>query len=156
MNRFADTCSVLCIGGLINLRSLLTVTIGRFSRVATPDNAVALTRWFEGVLWTFENWINMLRRSQGLVVNLAHRRTLAVEVPLHREFVLGFIDQTSLACSTSSQRPFRQTLHLYIDRLVLLLGDLRAYAFLPNSLSAFLAAEPLRGLMPDAEYHDLR
>ncbi len=55
---------------------------------------------------------------------------------------------------------FREVFHLYFYRLVPLIGgivagDLRAYSYLPNSLTAFPAAEPLRQLMLQIGYRDV-
>lgn len=63
---------------------------------------------------------------------------------------------------THPQAPiFRQLYHVYFYRFVPLLGgivagDPRAYAYLPNSLTNFPAAEPLRQLMLSAGYREVR
>lgn len=56
---------------------------------------------------------------------------------------------------------FRELYHFYFYRFVPLLGgivagDLRAYAYLPNSLTNFPAAEPLCQLMLSAGYREVR
>ncbi|MCA1553529.1 MAG: class I SAM-dependent methyltransferase, partial [Chloroflexi bacterium] len=56
---------------------------------------------------------------------------------------------------------FRQCFQLYFYRIVPLIGgvvagDIQAYSYLPNSLTAFPAAEPLRRLMLDADFRDVR
>jgi len=56
---------------------------------------------------------------------------------------------------------FRELFHLYFYRVVPLIGgivagDLQAYAYLPNSLTAFPDAEPLRRMMLDVGYRDVR
>jgi len=62
---------------------------------------------------------------------------------------------------THPQAPlFRQWFHFYFYRLVPLIGgivagDRRAYAYLPNSLTAFPPAEPLRQLMLSAGYPEV-
>jgi demethylmenaquinone methyltransferase/2-methoxy-6-polyprenyl-1,4-benzoquinol methylase len=63
---------------------------------------------------------------------------------------------------THPQAPgFRQLFHLYFYRVVPLIGGIvagerRAYSYLPNSLTAFPAAEPLRQLMLAAGFREVR
>ncbi len=62
---------------------------------------------------------------------------------------------------THPQTPiFKQAFHVYFYRLVpiiggVIAGDLNAYRYLPNSLSRFPPAEPLKRLMQQAGYHDV-
>lgn len=56
---------------------------------------------------------------------------------------------------------FRELFHLYFYRFVPLLGsliagDLKAYSYLPNSLTQFPSAEPLRQLMLQAGFREVR
>ncbi|MCA1553687.1 MAG: bifunctional demethylmenaquinone methyltransferase/2-methoxy-6-polyprenyl-1,4-benzoquinol methylase UbiE [Chloroflexi bacterium] len=56
---------------------------------------------------------------------------------------------------------FREFFRLYFYRVVPLIGgavagDLQAYSYLPNSLTAFPAAEPLRQMMLQAGYREVR
>src|SRR5438132_788012 len=63
---------------------------------------------------------------------------------------------------THPQAPgIRQLFHFYFYRVVPLIGgivagDRRAYSYLPNSLTAFPAAEPLRQVMLAAGYREVR
>ena len=63
---------------------------------------------------------------------------------------------------THPQAPlFRQLFHFYFYRVVPLIGgivagDRRAYSYLPDSLTAFPAAEPLRQLMLAAGFREVR
>jgi demethylmenaquinone methyltransferase/2-methoxy-6-polyprenyl-1,4-benzoquinol methylase len=63
---------------------------------------------------------------------------------------------------THPQTPvFKQAFQVYFYKLVpviggLIAGDFKAYSYLPNSLAQFPPAEPLRRLMEDAGYRDVR
>jgi demethylmenaquinone methyltransferase/2-methoxy-6-polyprenyl-1,4-benzoquinol methylase len=63
---------------------------------------------------------------------------------------------------THPQTPvFRQAFQVYFYRMVPLIGgviagDPKAYRYLPNSLTAFPSAEPLKQIMEQAGYRDVR